>query len=160
LITYRKQEDPTNFWYPQLIDYFRSFKNVISMENPGENKPTEEQINQQFNQQFNQMGGGMPLPNATAVLVLGIISIALCWCYGVISLTCGIVALVLANKSLAIYKTNPATFSIASYKNLKAGRICAIIGLILGGLYILFIIIYFVIVGSVAGGILGGMPWK
>jgi hypothetical protein len=131
------------------------------MDNPGENKPTEQQINQQFNQQFNPSGGGqIPLPNATAVLVLGIISIALCWCYGIIALASGIVALVLANKSLAIYKTNPATFTEASYKNLNAGRICAIIGVILSGLTFLYIIAVFIIWGTVAGTALSSFPWK
>lgn len=131
------------------------------MDTPGENKPNEQEINQQFNQQFNQqMGGGMPLPNATAVLVLGIISIAMCWCYGFISLTCGIVALVLANKSLSIYRTNPATFSQSSYKNLSAGRVCAIIGVILGGLFFVYLIAYFIIVGTLVGGAIGSFPWK
>ncbi|MDI9341714.1 MAG: CCC motif membrane protein [Sediminibacterium sp.] len=133
------------------------------METPNENLPNEQHINQQFSQQFNPQtpggGAGMPLPNATAVLVLGIISIAMCWCYGIIGLTCGIIALVLANKSLAIYKTNPATFSQSSYKNLNAGRICAIIGTILSGLYAVFIIVYLIIFGTVMSGALGaGFP--
>ena len=40
-----------------------------------------------------------PLPNATAVLVLGIISIVGCFCYGIVGLICGIIALILASKA-------------------------------------------------------------
>ena len=41
-----------------------------------------------------------PLPNATAVLVLGIIAIVGCFCDGIPGLVCGIIALVLAGKDL------------------------------------------------------------
>jgi hypothetical protein len=111
------------------------------------NNPGEQQINQQFNQQFGN-GGQVPLPNATGVLVLGIISIALCWCYGFVSLACGIIALVLGNKGMAAYKANPSAYTLASYNNLKGGRICAIVGLSLGALTLIFWIVYFVIVGT------------
>ncbi len=42
----------------------------------------------------------IPLPNATTVLVFGIISIVLCWCHGIFGLILAIIALVLANKDL------------------------------------------------------------
>lgn len=132
------------------------------MEIPNENTPNEQQINQQFNQQFNtsnppnDLGGGTPLPNATAVLVLGIISIVACWCYGIIGLTCGIIALVLSNKSLAIYKVNPNTFTVSSYKNLTGGRICAIIGTILSGLYLIWMVVALAVLGTTVSGALGG----
>ena len=48
-----------------------------------------------------------PLQNATLILVLGILSIVTCCCYGVLGLPIGIVALVLANKSTKIYIENP-----------------------------------------------------
>jgi hypothetical protein len=111
------------------------------------NTPNEQQINQQFNQQFGN-SGQVPLPNATAVLVLGIISIALCWCYGIVALACGIIGLVLGNKGMALYKANPSAYTLTSYNNLKGGRICAIIGLSLGALTIIFFIVYFLVVGT------------
>ena len=49
-----------------------------------------------------------------------------------------IIALVLASKDLKLYNANPELYTQASYNNIKAGRICAIIGLILNGLIILF----------------------
>ena len=42
------------------------------------------------------------LPNATAVLILGIFSILICCCYGIFSIILGVVALVLANKDTII----------------------------------------------------------
>ena len=49
------------------------------MENQGQGTPNPEQVNQQFNQQFSQSFGQPQLPNSTAVLVLGIISIVGCF---------------------------------------------------------------------------------
>lgn len=79
------------------------------------------------------------LPNATAVLVLGIISIVGCCCYGLLGLIAGIIALVLYNKDNALYQQNPTLYS--DYNNLKTGRILSIIGIALSALYILAIII-------------------
>jgi M penetrans paralogue family 26 len=88
-----------------------------------------------------------PLPNATPVLVLGILSIVLCLCYGIIGLALGIVALILAAKSKKLYADNPELYTQASYKNLNAGRICAIIGVILSVLFIAYIIFIIALVG-------------
>ncbi len=74
-----------------------------------------------------------PLPNATATLVLGILSIVVC-------LVCGIVALVISNKEVDMYKANPEWYDVGSYNNIKAGRICAIIGIIIQSLFLLFYI--------------------
>ncbi len=114
--------------------------------------PQGQNVNQQFNNQFNQI----PLPNASAVLVLGIISIALCWCAGIVGLICGIIALVLANKANAIYQINPNSFTQSSYKNMKAGKICAIIGTILSSLYFIYYIIILIAVGTAASM----APWS
>lgn len=119
------------------------------------NNPSEQQINNQFNQQFGN-GGQIPIPNSTAVLVLGIISIALCWCYGIVALTCGIIAIVLANKGMAVYKANPGAYTLSSFNNLKGGKICAIIGLCLGALYLIFVVVYLVILGTAFSMI----PWQ
>ena len=109
------------------------------------------QQNQNFNQQFSQI----PLPNSAAVLVLGIISIALCWCYGFVSLTCGIIALVLANKAIQVYKTNSNMYTLSSYNNVKAGRVCAIIGLCLAALTVIYVIVVFAFIGAA----FSAMPW-
>lgn len=98
---------------------------------------------------FNPSGMPQNLPNATAVLVLGIISIVGCFCYGLVGLICGIIALVLAKKDLARYRISPAEYSASSYNNLKAGRVCAIIGTILSGVYMVVVIIYLATIGTI-----------
>lgn len=87
-----------------------------------------------------------PLPNATAVLILGVISIIGCFCFGGLGLICGIVALVLASKDMRLYNQNPALYTPGSYSNLNTGRICAIIGLcisLLSTIYIIIMVIKF-----------------
>jgi len=107
------------------------------------------------NQNQNNVVAQQALPNSTAILVLGIISIALCWCYGVIGVTLGIIALVLSGKSMALYKANSEAYSVGSYNNAKAGKICAIIGLCLSGLVLIWIVVYFIFIGA----LITSLPW-
>ncbi|MGV3630387.1 MAG: CCC motif membrane protein [Bacteroidota bacterium] len=95
----------------------------------------------------NNFTGNKTLPNATASLVLGIISIATCWIYGLPGIVCGIIAIVLHNKDKKIYMDDPQSYQM-SYKNLKAGYICGIIGLSLSAFFILYIIVVFALVGT------------
>ncbi|MGK0376496.1 CCC motif membrane protein [Patiriisocius sp. Uisw_017] len=74
------------------------------------------------------------LPNSQAVLILGILSIPLCCCYGIFSLALGIIALVLAKKATALYNENPELYK--GFNNVKTGKILAIIGVALGAIYI------------------------
>ena len=85
------------------------------------------------------------LPNSTLILVFGILSIVTCCCYGVIGLILGIVALVLANKATELYKTAPENY--LGFGNVKAGKIMAIIGIILSVMYLIFMIYLFVLFG-------------
>lgn len=98
------------------------------------------------NRGFNY-GMQQSLPNATPVLVLGILSIVTCCCYGIIGLILGIIALVLSKKDREVYAVNMSFYTESSFKNLNAGRVCAIIGLILNLLVILFFIIAVMIFG-------------
>lgn len=111
---------------------------------------------QNVNQQFNNQFGQMPIPNSAAVLVLGILSIVFCFCYGFIGLVLGIIAVVLAGKANTIYNANPTNFTVSSFNNLKAGKICAIIGTILSALMLVYIIVVFFIVGAA----MTGLPWS
>ncbi len=94
------------------------------------------------------MGQQKSLPNSTAVLVLGILSIVLCMCYGIIGLACGIIAIVLAKKDKQLYNSMPDAYTIGSLKNLNAGRICAIIGVCLSSLYIVYVIFILATIGT------------
>lgn len=114
---------------------------------------------QSINQNYSNPVMQLPLPNSTGVLVMGIISIALCWCYGIVGITLGIISIVLANKSKKLYKAEPEKYTLGSYKNLQAGYICAIIGLSLSALYLVFIIIYFLIVGAALSTAFSTFPW-
>jgi len=78
------------------------------------------------------------LPNATPSLVLGILSIVTCLCYGIIGLPLGIVAVVLGNKALKEYDEAPENFK--GEGNAKAGKITGIIGIVLNLLYLLAIV--------------------
>lgn len=87
------------------------------------------------------------LPNASAVLTLGILSIVLCWCHGVIGIIMAVIALVLANRDLALYNANPGKYAQNSYSNVKTGRTVAIVGLVLAGLFLFILIISFIFLG-------------
>ena len=85
------------------------------------------------------------LPNSVAVLVLGICSIVFS-CIGV-GLILGIIGLVFFNKDKKLYNESPNSY--LGFGQLNAGYIMSIIGTCLSGLYILFLIVYFIIIGGV-----------
>jgi hypothetical protein len=87
--------------------------------------------NQQQSNLFSQ--GQQSLPNSTTVLVLGILSIVLCF-------ICGIIAMVIASGDRKLYEQNPGIYSTSSYDLIKAGRICSIISFCIWGLGIVFYI--------------------
>lgn len=84
------------------------------------------------------------LPNATTVLVLGICSIVFSCFY--VGLILGIIGMVLGGKSKKIYNASPTMYD--GYGQLNAGYIMSIIGTCLGGLAILYLIIWVVILGT------------
>jgi len=108
--------------------------------------------NQQPQQQFIPQTA---LPNSTAVLVLGILSIVICWCYGIVGIILGIIALVLSKKANEEYKREPGKYTLSSYNNMKAGKVCAIIGLCISALMLLYVIFWLVILGAT----LTSLPW-
>lgn len=91
------------------------------------------------------------LPNATLVLIFGIASIVTCFCYGILGLIFGVIALVLAKKAKDLYLADPELY--LGYDNLKAGKICAIVGVTLSSLYLFVIIGYIIFMGSM-------LPWS
>lgn len=85
------------------------------------------------------------LPNAMAVLILGILSIVTCCCYG-FGLVLGIIALVLAKRDTELYMANPERY--AGYQNLNTGRILSIIGIVVSTIYLAWIVYAFVFIGQ------------
>lgn len=96
---------------------------------------------------FNNFESGQKLPNATAVLILGILSIVTCCCYG-LGLILGIIAIVLAKKDVALYNANPQAYT--NYGNIKTGKILAIIGVVLSVIYLIYIVWIFSVFGMEA----------
>lgn len=120
------------------------------------NIPNQTPFDQQFSQHFGQQ---QALPNATAILVLGILSIVfslLFFCYLIpafIGLALGIIALALSSGSSRRYKEAPQLYSTSSYNNFKAGKICAIIGLSLSALVFVFVIIVAIFYATTIGSL-------
>ena len=94
------------------------------------------------------------LPNANMVLILGIASILLCWWHFIsfVGIILAIVALVLANKETRIYYQYPGVYSESSLNNVKTGRICALIGLIISLIIFAFVIL-------LAIGLIASLPF-
>jgi hypothetical protein len=93
--------------------------------------------------QQNIFGANLPpVPNATAIMVLGICSIIFCT-LGPILAT---IALVMAKNAKAEYEGKPNTYDPSSYNNVKTGRICGIIGLCVGIFAWIAIVCYFMFV--------------
>lgn len=78
------------------------------------------------------------LPNSTAALVLGILSIVTCMCYGIIGLPMGIIAIVLGKKAMNTYNKEPEVYD--GVGNAKAGMVTGIIGTIFNLIYLGLII--------------------
>lgn len=89
------------------------------------------------------------LPNSTLILVLGILSIVGCCCYGIIGLILGIVTIVLAKKATALYAENPELYE--GYNNVKTGKILAYVGIGLSVIYVIIMIIGLIIYGGIEG---------
>ncbi|GHT24496.1 hypothetical protein FACS189430_09500 [Bacteroidia bacterium] len=105
-------------------------------------------MEENFEQPCKQPQIQQSLPNSTAVLVLGILSIAPFCCVGIVGLTLGIIALVLAGKAEKEYRSQPAgAYTVSSYKNMTAGKVCAIIGVCIGSLYVIYLIFYLFVIG-------------
>lgn len=90
-------------------------------------------------QQFNQGFPGVPvdLPGAGGTLTLGILGIV--FSLGFLGLIFNIIALSKAGKQVAEYNLYPGRYTPGSLSKVKAGKVCAIIGLSITGLALLVI---------------------
>ena len=111
--------------------------------------------------QFPPHGGPKPeLPNATGVLVLGIVSLffALLGCvFGptvFISLITGIIGLAISGNAVRLNRENPMGFT--GYGNVQAGRIMCIISLAIFALWVVIILIYLLFLGAA----FSTAPWR
>ena len=105
----------------------------------------------------------VPIPNSQGILILGIFSLVTTFCcagIGFVGLVLGIIAVVMSSKAEQLYQENPAPYSEASYKNVNAGRICGIIGIVVNGVMILAGIIYLLVVGAGLTTFFSSFPWE
>jgi uncharacterized Tic20 family protein len=105
----------------------------------------------------------IPLPNSSAILMLGIFSIVIAFCCGffaMVGLILGIVALALSPKAIEMYNANPGKYTESSFKNVSAGKICAIIGVVVSGLLMLIGLMYFAIAGTAIWTIFDKINWE
>lgn len=84
------------------------------------------------------------LPNATLILVFGILAILSCCCYG-LGVVFAIVAIILAKKADTLYLENPELYS--GYKNVKIGKILSYIGLVINVIYLIIVIYIYINIG-------------
>lgn len=85
-----------------------------------------------------------PLPNAFAVLLLGIFALLFSVLYGVPGFLCSVIALVLSRSARRLRRQSPDSYTAGSWRLIVTGRVLAIIGLIISLLVmaVLAIMIY------------------
>ncbi len=122
---------------------------------PPQGPPNQFPPNQGPPNQFPPNNNGGPkqeLPNATAVLILGIVSLffTLLGCFFFptvfISLITGIIALAISGGAVRLNRENPTAYK--GYGNIQAGRIMSIIALSLIALGLLIILVYIIFLGA------------
>jgi hypothetical protein len=111
---------------------------------PPQGNPYQQNPYQQNPMGGNPMGMQQDVPNAVAVLVLGICSIVLCGLGPIL----GTIGLVMSGTAKRLVADNPGIYKESSVKNLNAGRICSIIGLCIGVLVWIYYICVFLFVAS------------
>jgi hypothetical protein len=105
----------------------------------------------------------VPVPNSQGILILGIFSLVTTFCcggIGFVGLVLGIIAVVMSSKAEQLYAENPTAYTVSSYKNVNAGRICGIIGIVVNGILIIAGIIYLIVVGAGLTAFFSTFPWE
>jgi hypothetical protein len=116
---------------------------------------SEEIITSSFSQKLDH-NDEQDLKDAKLTKTLGILSVVLVCCNGgVITIVLGILAISKGKSAIQEYESNPAKYTLRSYNQVKSGKSLGIIGLILSGLHLIVLVIYFILVFAI--GIAGGL---
>lgn len=83
--------------------------------------------------------GNEKLPNSSTVMVLGIIGLVLF--FNIIGLICCIISVSMASGALRAYNAEPMRYDEASYKQVKTGKTCGIIGMSLFGFALIVLLL-------------------
>ena len=138
---------------PNAVDTANSEQGFTQQYNPQQQNNQQQQYNSGNQQRMNYtppVNSGnqyrspiqINVPNSVGVLVLGILSIVtLCCCGPFVGPILAVIALFLVPKGKRLYNENTNLYKLSSFNNLKAGQICAIIGLVLGVLFLIYIIV-------------------
>lgn len=105
------------------------------------------------------------LPADPGALILGIVALVIgiagCCCYGIsaiIPLVLAIVGLVMANRSIRTFDSDPEAYSPLSRSNMVTAKVINIIAVVMNGIIFLVFGILFLIYGSIiSAAILGGL---
>lgn len=99
---------------------------------------------------------GEKLPGDPIAITLGIVSLVVffigCWCYGIIAiftLILSIIGLVIANKSIKLYRSDPNKYSQSSEKSVGIAKIINIIGVSLSSLVCFILLVVIIFFGSI-----------
>ncbi len=99
---------------------------------------SEEILDQGHKHVQSSISGTVNLPNSGGILAMGILSILFA---GGIGIILGIISLSISGKAERLYRENPDKYRLGSYKNMKAGKVCSIIGMSLAVLVILIVVV-------------------
>jgi len=110
----------------------------------------EEHQNQPSGGNFYHSPLQINLPNSNTILVLGILSLVFCWwhIFSIAGIVLSIITLSMGSRELSLFYSQPNSYTISSLNNVKAGRVCAIIGLIIS--ILVFVVAILTIIGFIA----------
>lgn len=132
--------------YPVInTDSMEDILNESKMEAGAEVKPEVKETKEEIKKK--------DLENSTTILVLGILSLVFCWCYGFVGFVLGIIAVAISGTPRRKYAEHPELYTESSYKNLNAGRICGIVGICISAFVVIAVIM--AVMGVIALGLTG-----
>ena len=94
------------------------------------------------------------LPADPTAIILGIISVIIvglgccCGLFAIVSLILSIIGLVMANKSIKLYKQSPENYTSQSRSNAGVGQIICIVGIVVSAILTLVSVVYWAFFGS------------
>ncbi|GET27851.1 hypothetical protein SD074_00530 [Prolixibacter sp. SD074] len=92
------------------------------------------------------------IPNASVILILGIIALIIAFFNSLVGIVAGVAALVIARNAEHLYHQTPRLYTLSSYSNIRSGRTCAIIGIVIA-------ILKIILIGTILGLLGAFIPW-
>lgn len=94
------------------------------------------------------------LPADPTAIILGIVSVVIvglgccCGLFAIASLVLSIIGLVMANKSIKLYKQAPENYTSQSRSNTGVGQVICIVGVVISSVLVLISLVYWAFFGS------------